>query len=237
MEVLCIGNSFTVDATRYLHQLARKNGDKINTTVLYIGGCTLEHHYRNMIGDRCKYTLYTNGQNTGFLVTMQEALLNRRWDVITIQQGSVHSFLPDMYNPFAESLVEYIRECAPKAKLVIQQTWFYEDGSERLAGVGYETSQAMYADIKNAYDLMFKTVEADDIIPSGDLLMALQNAGIKVHRDTLHATLGLGRYALALLWYTKLTGKDIAQDAFDDFDEPVTAEEIAIAKRCIQKVL
>lgn len=237
MEVLCIGNSFTVDATRYLHAIARKRGEKINTSVLYIGGCTLERHYRNMIGDKREYTLFTNGQNTGFPMSMQEALVNRRWDVITIQQGSVHSFLPDMYQPFAEALVDYIRECAPKAKLVIQQTWFYEDGSERLAGVGYETSQAMFADIKNAYDMMFKTVDADDMIPSGDLLMALQDAGIKIHRDTLHATYGLGRYALALLWYAKLTGKDIAEDSFDDWDEPVTPEEVALVKRCVMNLL
>ena len=238
MEVLCIGNSFTVDATRYLHQLARKAGETINTTVLYIGGCTLERHYRNMLGDKRDYTLYTNGNNTGFPMSLHEALLNRKWDVITIQQGSIHSAKADMYDPFAESLVEYIRECAPKAKLVIQQTWAYEEGSERLFKVGgYPTEAEMFADIEKAYELMFKKVGADDLIPSGKLMRMMKEAGIpSIHRDTLHVTFGLGRYALGLLWFNKLTGKSVAEDTYDDWDEPVTAEEVAIAKACVAKL-
>lgn len=47
----------------------------------------------------------------------------------------------------------------------------------------------------------------------------------KIHRDTFHASLGAGRYLLALCWYKALTGKDVSQNAFDCFDEPVTGEE------------
>ena len=66
MNVLSIGNSFSEDATRYLHEIARADGERVNTANLYIGGCSLETHYKNMTsGDRA-YKLQYNGQNTGF---------------------------------------------------------------------------------------------------------------------------------------------------------------------------
>ena len=48
MNVLLIANSYGVDATRYLHRIARADNVEINTVCLYIGGCSLSTHYRNM---------------------------------------------------------------------------------------------------------------------------------------------------------------------------------------------
>ena len=77
-------------------------------------------------------------------------------------------------------------------------------------------------------------IGAAGLIPSGELFEKLLSAGIeKVHRDTFHASLGLGRYALGLLWYRTLTGKDVSGIEFSAFDVPVTQEEVAIAKRCV----
>ena len=61
--------------------------------------------------------------------------------------------------------------------------------------------------------------------------MNLAEAGLPAHRDGFHASLGTGRYAIALTWYQALTGRDIADNSFANFDVPVTAEEIAIAKK------
>ena len=49
MKILSIGNSFSEDAQRYLHQIANANGDDIFCANLYIGGCSLERHYNNII--------------------------------------------------------------------------------------------------------------------------------------------------------------------------------------------
>ena len=62
-------------------------------------------------------------------------------------------------------------------------------------------------------------------------------AGIpKVHRDTFHASYGLGRYAIGLLWYKVLVGNDVSENTFDDFDEVVSEHEIKIAKQCVQEL-
>ncbi|MBQ7901921.1 MAG: DUF4886 domain-containing protein [Clostridia bacterium] len=238
MKILAIGNSFSQDATRYLHQIAHTDGVDVTVVNLYIGGCPLYKHYVNMLTDDKKYSLEFNGQSTGFMVSLSEALLSREWDYITVQQVSGQSVDYDTYQPYLNELCSYVRQCAPKAKLVVHQTWFYEKDSMRLCReLGYNAPEEMLADIKAAYTRAAQDIDASLTIPSGELFMALCNAGIdKVHRDTFHASLGLGRYALGLLWYAMLTGKDVSDNAFCDFDEAVTAEEIAIAKKCVKKI-
>ena len=136
MNVLAIGNSFSEDATRYLHGIARADGETLNVVNLYIGGCTLEKHFRNMLSEAKAYELQYNGEKTGFYFSLKDALLNRRWDVITLQQGSPVSFNKESYSPYVNRLVEYVKASSPKAKIYIHETWAYENGSERLAKLG-----------------------------------------------------------------------------------------------------
>ena len=60
MNILAIGNSFSQDATRYLHGIARADGVTLEVVNLYIGGCSLERHYRNMMADTRAYELQYN---------------------------------------------------------------------------------------------------------------------------------------------------------------------------------
>ena len=57
MNVLSIGNSFSQDAHRYLHAIAKADGVELHTFNLYIGGCSLSRHYRNMLSRERAYTL------------------------------------------------------------------------------------------------------------------------------------------------------------------------------------
>ena len=239
MNILAIGNSFSQDATRYLHQIARCAGDKLNVVNLYIGGCPLSKHYFKMLSEDDAYDLEYNGHCTGFKISLKKALLNREWDYITVQQVSGKSVNYDTYQPYLDELCAYIRKCSPKAKLVVHQTWFYEKDSKRLCEeLGYTAPKLMLDDIKAAYAKAADAIDAHMTIPSGELLMAMSDSGIeKLHRDTFHATYGLSRYALGLLWYACLTGKDVSDNTFCDFDEPVTDEEVAIVKNCIKTLV
>ena len=51
MRVLAIGNSYSQDATRYLYGIARAGGVDVKVVNLYIGGCSLSRHYRNMLSE------------------------------------------------------------------------------------------------------------------------------------------------------------------------------------------
>ncbi len=238
MNVLSIGNSFSQDAQRYLHQIANNDGFNLNAFNLYIGGCPLSLHYRNMLSEQSAYTLQMNGESTGFMVSLKEALLNRDWDVVTIQQVSHQAPCYETYQPYLDKILEYVRLCVPKAKIAIHQTWAYEQNSHRLnVELGYNNHVDMFADIERAYEKAFKAVNADLIIPSGEVFEKLIASGIeKVHRDTFHASLGLGRYALGLLWYSILSGNGVKNNTFCDFDEEISEKEIVIAKECVAEI-
>lgn len=235
MKVLAIGNSFSNDAVRYLHQIARVDGEKMTVVGLYYAGCTLDRHYRYMLAEEKGYELVYNGQMTGFFISLKQALLSREWDVITVQQASGRSFAPDSYSPYINALADYVRQCAPKAKIVVHQTWAYEQDSVKLANVGYTDHKDMFTDIQKAYALAAEKIHADGLIPSGQLFQQMLANGFEtVHRDTFHATLGAGRYAVGLLWYHMLTGADVLGNPFCDFDEEVTQEEVATIKKLVQ---
>jgi len=235
MNILCIGNSFSVDATRYLHGIAKCGGTTINIVNLYIGGCSLYTHYINMLNDNKAYELHFNGESTGFKTSIKEAISTREWDFVTMQQASHFSINYKTYMPYLKELSAFVKKYAPNAKQVIHQTWAYEQGSQRLCEeLGYSDHKDMFKDIKESYKKAADEIGADFIIPSGELLQELIASGIeKVHRDTFHATLGLSRYAIGLLWYEMLTGNSIKDNTFCDFDEEVTKDEISIAKKCV----
>lgn len=239
INVLSIGNSFSQDAQRYLHELAKSEGVPMETVNLFIGGCPLERHFRNMVGDRRDYTLQVDGHSAeGFSMSIDEALTARNWDVITLQQASHFSYQEDSYFPYIEELADYVRSCCPKAKLLIHQTWGYETGSERVINHGFQTYDEMFAEVKRCYDKAAEAIGADGILRCGEALQYALHHGVeKVHRDTFHAGLGLGRFILALVWYGYITGNDVDNVKFDAFDVEVTEAEYKVALEAAASVL
>lgn len=226
MKILSIGNSFSDDAHRYLHEIAKKDGFDLETLNLCIGGCPLELHYKNMCEDLPDYEYVSNGITTDRKISIKEAIEIGGWDVITLQQVSHLSPKYETYFPYMTDIVNYLRKACPNAKIFVQETWAYENGSERMIDlVGYKTSVEMFADIKSCYERAVKETSLDGIIRSGSAMMEAMNRGMKIHRDTYHAKFGVGRYMIALLWYKTLTGRDITNNDFNEFDEEVSLEE------------
>ena len=237
MKILSIGNSFSQDAQRYLSQLAKADGVDIYCVNLYIGGCPLSAHYENMVNNAESYDFEICGRAAERKISIAEAVKMEEWDVVTLQQVSHESFNYNTYTPYIEKLAEYVRENCPKAKLVLHHTWGYEAGSERLSNVGYQSFEKMSEDIEKAYKTAADNIKADGIIPSGKTMLKLFKKWLKPHRDTFHADLGYGRYAIALTWYGYLTGNDVMRNKFRDFDIPVTEKEIQIAKEAVKEAL
>ena len=238
MHILSIGNSFSQDATRYASNIAACDGYDFITANLYIGGCPLFKHFQNISNDAKEYFLEYNGVPTNFKVSIKEALLNREWNVITLQQVSTYSKNYATYQPYLDELYNYCRKYAPKAKIYIHQTWAYEEGSHRLVEEQkYAHHVDMFNDVKKAYAQAAEAINAAGIIPAGELINAMCAKGFKMHRDTFHLSMGIGRYAVGLLWYAYLTGKDITDNSFNKFDVEVTDEEIAAAKMTVKEIL
>lgn len=231
MKVLSIGNSFSQDAHRYLHRLAKADGTDLKSVNLYIGGCSLQRHYINMLDDVPGYDFEFNGEPTGIKVSIRQALISDTWDYVTVQQASHFSGEYDTYTPYIEQLAAYVRKYCPKAKLYVLQTWAYEEGCSRITErTPFQTASEMYGALCHAYRAAARDIAADGIVPCGDAMMyAARNSAFQLHRDTFHASRGLGRYLLSLCLYKTFTAKDISQNSFEEFDVPVSAEERALA--------
>lgn len=226
MKILAIGNSFSRDATRYLYQIAKADGEVIDVTGIAIGGCSLLQHYKHNIVDDVLYELWHNGEDTGFKVSMKEALVAREWNLIVIQERSQLATNYDNFQPFLNELVKEFHRYSPKARIGIHETWASETGSRMLLKSGYATSTEKYYDIRASYRRAEKEMGFDVYIPSATIMNYFAEAGhTGMHEDGHHASFGIGRYALALTWYKTLTGNDITNNSFDDFDVPVSKEE------------
>ena len=235
MKILSIGNSFSDDAQRYLREIAKSEGVDIETLNLCIGGCHLKTHAENVkSGDKAYFFHYNGDVEREDKISLQEGIAMRDWDVVTVQQVSTHSFIEDSYYPYIYEVVDYVREKLPNAKIYIHQTWAYEHGCPRSFEItDGKGAEFMLEGIRKAYKRAKEEIKAEAIIPSGELMELLYlNGASKIYRDSYHASMGLGRYAVGLLWFKLFMGKSVLNNTLSTLDEEVSEEDLAIARRC-----
>ena len=193
-RILAIGNSFSEDAAYYVHPMAEAAGAQVKIVNLYIGGCSLETHWRNIESGEAAYQYQLNGVNTERYVSVEEALGEEAWDYVVTQQASHDSGWLDTYTPFIGRMQAYIRLKAPSAELLLHETWAYE----------------------TAQDCGLR------LIPSGEVIQRLRGTdpfryaqgGMSLCRDGFHMSYLYGRYLLACVWTTYLLHLPLADNAF-----------------------
>lgn len=182
LRVLMIGNSFSVCVGNQMPQIVQSiPGYELELTSAYIGGCSFERHWNNVTQtekdpEKKQYqvkTWVTHGEDaiTSSFCTnsINELIAQDSWDVITIQQASPSSWKYETYQPYADNLVSFIHEKAPKAKIWIQQTWAYRaDDSRIMPGGAWGFDQAgMHERVVSAYDQLADHLQAP-LIPTGN---------------------------------------------------------------------
>ena len=199
ISVLMIGNSFSVDAARYTHQISVNSGTEIELGVLYVGGCSLEMHVNFIKEGSTPYEWFINGESTGKYISLKDALLMKKWDYITLQQVSVYSGLLDTFYPFINQLIDYVREYQKESILVLHKTWPYETGFENTNFAHYNYDRKiMYQSINKAYESVAKDLGINLVIRSGDIIeAAIEKYGEHFHKDGFHLN-DEGRYLAAL---------------------------------------
>ena len=114
VKILAIGNSFSEDAVEQnLHELAAAAGIETVIGNMYIPGCPLELHAKNMRTDARAYR-YRKIDAFGNRVqvdsmSLSKALADEDWDYISLQQASQLSGLYDSYQPYLHALIAYMR--------------------------------------------------------------------------------------------------------------------------------
>ncbi len=238
MKILSIGNSYSEDAHRYFHALAKANGEDLFLVNLYIGGCSLQRHYLNMLDDVAAYDFQLNGQSTKLMVSIHTVLKIHDWDYITIQQASHYSFIPDTYTPYIEELYKYLKKYCPKTPVYLHQTWAYPFEAGRVTQKGFESTEEMFQAVRAGYAHAAELIPADGMILSGEaMLKAYQAKGMDAYRDPIHAGSAFGRYVLANVWFRKFFGEKEDFKHITEFDAPITEEDKQLAYEIAKSVV
>lgn len=227
MKLLSIGNSFSTDSHKFLHSLAEQNGLSLECYNLFIGGCSLQTHWENYVENNEFYDLEINGSESTRKISINEALTMQKWDVITVQQASAFSGMFETYEPYLTDLVAVVREKVPTAKIYFHETWSYEIGSLHEGFLNYNSNQKeMYLCIKEASKKASDLINAE-IIPTGDVVQFVRenisefdfkNGGISLCRDSFHLSEDYGRFLAGAVWFKKLTGQELKEHPFMNFD-------------------
>ena len=175
LKVLMIGNSFTESVMRETPNLAKAAGLRLDIVQCYIGGCPLDKHWANVekAGDKSfkPYRIsasFASDPKRKFPRTanVTEMLVAEKWDIVTIQQASGKSIFYETYQPYANDLIAKIRELAPQAEIVVQETWSYSPYDTRLKKWKM-TPKTMYEALKKAYAQLAEKHRLRTI-PTGD---------------------------------------------------------------------
>lgn len=243
-NVLWIGNSHGDDSVRWSHEVAKDLGLDFMVANLYIGGCTLEMHYENLLNGNKAYEFrtYSNGVwQTTKNVSIQEAISFKgiKWDFAVIHQQGSNSGISSSFSILDPYLTLLEESLADYTKIVYMATWAYsqyycEEGD--LMDVNFDGSQEkMYKEQQQTYkNIIAKEERIYKIIPTGT---AIQNArssfmGDGLNRDLSHLTYDFGRYIAALNFVYTLSGKDIS--AIHYAPDGVSEKQIQLAIESVE---
>ena len=237
MKLLSIGNSFSTDSHKFLHSIAEQNGVKLECYNLFIGGCSLETHWLNYVGNNAFYDLEINGNEATRKISINEALLMEKWDVVTVQQASAYSGIFESYLPYLTDLAKVIKEKVPTAKIYFHETWSYEIDSLHEGFLNYNSNQKeMYLCIEESSKKASDLINAE-IIPTGDIVQFVrenipefdyENGGLSLCRDSFHLSEDYGRFLAGAVWFKKLTGKYLKEQPFQDVDFNIIKKLITV---------
>lgn len=233
IRVLCIGNSFSVDAVEHnLYELGRADSVEFIIGNLYYGGCTLQQHYTLWQKHRGVYSYQkiVGGEKTSTpRYLLDKALQDEPWDYISLQQGSPLSGKAASYEPFLSLLLTHVRKVCPHSKMVWHMTWAYQqDSPNPNFGIYGNNQQTMYDSIMTCIHQQVEPQGFDIIVRSGEAIQIarMSSLGDNFCRDGSHMDFLRGRYTVACTWYEALTGNPVLENPYMPILMPLEEQEI-----------
>ncbi len=243
-KILAIGNSFSDDAMEHLAEILVGEGytDFILGN-LYIGGCTLDGHKARIDSGAKDYSFRINtgsGWNT-VEESIQYGLTYTDWDVVTIQQASGYSGIPESYGNM-QYIIDYVRKTVdPFVKIFWHMTWAYQGNSGHPDFPKYAKNQmTMYnAIINTTQTLVVGNWNIEGYLPSGTAIQNLRTSylGDTLTRDGYHLSLDIGRYTAALVWYKQLFGADLTDLSVVPKKYPTVAQHLNAIKEAVNNAI
>ncbi|NLF94457.1 MAG: DUF4886 domain-containing protein [Oligosphaeraceae bacterium] len=181
MKILTIGNSFSESIWAYLPRVAASAGKTVELGRASFGGCELHRHWAYISAEEndSNCPIYSNGSRR-----LRNILFETPWDVVTIQQASRESWRKESYEPYAGKIIEYIRQYAPQAEILVQQTWAYRaDSPFLLPGSEWGiTQEQMYQALTENYRALAQRYGLR-LIPTGKAVQIARQQEIQPFRN------------------------------------------------------
>jgi hypothetical protein len=164
VKLLTVGNSFAVNSTRYLSDIADAAGERIMIGQANLGGCSMERHWRHATAHEADPNDPEGKPYRG--QSLKQILQSEDWDVVTLQQFSSISDDIESYRPYAKNLYDYVKKYAPGAEVMLHQTWAYRaDDTKRFKNGA--TQQTMHEAVRQNYHTVAEELGVR-IIPVGE---------------------------------------------------------------------
>ena len=219
--MLTIGNSFSLNATRYLAPILNDYGvENATVGVLYRGSSSLQEHEFYAKNKAVGYHYYQADNAVGFVetkdVNFYHALEQEDWDIIVMQHGAGKQGSPDTYDADAITyLINTIKQYCPNAALYWHMDWSYAEG---YTGVkvfvdehGSSCEHSYRATTETVQQIILPDERFEAIIPTGTLIHLLrQKYTIKqLQTDQRHLSNPLGEFSAATVFACVLLERGI----------------------------
>ena len=221
IRVLAIGNSFSQDAVeQYLYELAHAQGDSLVIGNAYIGGCSIDRHYTNLVKDSALYAyrkIVGGVRSERRKWTLKKILRDEQWDIISLQQASQLTGDPESFRnlPLLKRLVQSYTTNF-HVEFVWHMTWAYAEDFKSPLFYPYDNNQRkMYSYIVSTMLTVMPTISYPRIIPTGTAIQLVRLRMVDIlNRDGMHLSYTLGRYTAACTWCEFLTGRIVDGNSY-----------------------
>ena len=158
IKVLAVGNSFSQDAVeQYLYELAAAQGDSLIIGNAYIGGCSIDTHYDNLLNEKPAYIyrkVVGGVKQVKRKATLQSIIRNEQWDIITLQQVSQLSGIASSFGNLAQLkrlIMSYTTNL--HVQFMWHMTWAYAEDFTK------ENFSAYHYDQREMYSAIVSTMQ------------------------------------------------------------------------------
>ena len=226
LDVLFIGNSFSIDTSKALPEILNSLGiANVNVYVLYRGGCSMKQHYEFYKSGEKAYELYRYNmlgeQQLEKATSIGEVMGRYPYDVVVWQQYSLESGDYNTYEPYLSKLIQAynIKKLSARTTFAFNETWAYASNYKQIAR--YKIPANMWKSICTSVKKMKAATGIDVVIPCGTAVqnarnVAALNVDNELTRDGFHINLWSGRYLLACTFFESIIAPCLNRSLRDD---------------------
>lgn len=226
LDILFIGNSFSIDTSKALPEILNSLGiANVNVYVLYRGGCSMKQHYEFYKSGEKAYELYRYNmlgeQQLEKATSIGEVMGRFPYDVVVWQQYSLESGDYNTYEPYLSKLIQAynLKKLSARTTFAFNETWAYASNYKQIAR--YKIPANMWKSICTSVKKMKAATGIDVVIPCGTAVqnarnVAALNVDNELTRDGFHINLWSGRYLLACTFFESIIAPCLNRSLRDD---------------------